>query len=280
MFANPAASPRPRRRPASVSPQTGRARAPRYARFLQADPIGYADGMSLYVYGRGDPVNRSDPSGMYVYCTGSIIPRGGCDDGQVNFLRVNWVNLPAAPPSAPEGPGAAGSATGTISPNTGMGASGSASFSGGDFGGLLGGGHELAHVGGGNLDNVLIVTGVRRANPRVGLDDGGGGQGLQVSFFTAQTGSRTRTPVQERRRRYEQCRSGVSTWVYALAPIGGIWGGLEAAGVLGGTPAPLSVRSRRIGVGIGFSGSFGLALAIYFAEAERARLVEQICGRP
>jgi hypothetical protein len=33
-------------------------------RFLQPDPIGYADGMNFYGYVGGDPMNRRDPSGL------------------------------------------------------------------------------------------------------------------------------------------------------------------------------------------------------------------------
>lgn len=39
---------------------------PDIARFLQPDPIGYADSMNIYTYCRNNPINYVDPMGLYI----------------------------------------------------------------------------------------------------------------------------------------------------------------------------------------------------------------------
>jgi len=82
MFAD-SASPAslPRRR--VVSTGGVRSSSALYGRFLQADPIGYGDGMNMYAYVGGDPVNMSDPSGTLQAPTGSRIARSDGSSGGI-----------------------------------------------------------------------------------------------------------------------------------------------------------------------------------------------------
>ena len=51
--------------------------SPTLGRFLQTDPIGYADGLDWYDYAHGDPVNFTDPLGLMRYHCDS---HGHCTD--------------------------------------------------------------------------------------------------------------------------------------------------------------------------------------------------------
>ncbi|WP_134197615.1 RHS repeat-associated core domain-containing protein, partial [Paraburkholderia rhizosphaerae] len=46
--------------------------SPNLGRFLQTDPVGYADDLNLYAYVKNNPVNLADPSGMIASLSGSF----------------------------------------------------------------------------------------------------------------------------------------------------------------------------------------------------------------
>jgi RHS repeat-associated protein len=73
--------------------------SPALGRWMQRDPIGYVDGVSLYQYVESGPIDRQDPLGLTRF--GPFWPWGIIDDGQPNSPPASQPAPPSAIVAAP-----------------------------------------------------------------------------------------------------------------------------------------------------------------------------------
>lgn len=63
---------------------------PQMGRFLQRDPVGYIDGLSVYEKTRSDPVSLTDPLGLFSNCSNRCLPEHHSKSERV--VDFAWTN--------------------------------------------------------------------------------------------------------------------------------------------------------------------------------------------
>jgi len=91
---------------------------PKHGRWLQRDPSGYQDGMSLYVYVRSKPTTRVDPHGFLTHGLGPTLPGSSPPGASPLLPQLPLLLFPPLPGPPPPGIYPPGPPPGTMPPDS------------------------------------------------------------------------------------------------------------------------------------------------------------------